>query len=163
ERVFIDLSVAAIADRAGLGNRQALVPAKLLLAFEDYRDDRAVPAFGWDGTQPAVDEAARTYSRFRLYARTLADVRPLAAPLAQQGIETVTQAAAIESVMAMNRSLSTLFAIVAGLGGLGYLAALATSLWSNVERKRRTLSLLRLLGVPRWGVSLFPLVQAVLV
>jgi len=163
ERVFLDLAVAAVVDRAGLGNRHALVPAELLLAFEDYRDDRAVPALGWDGTQPAVEEATRRYSRFRLYARSLEDVEPLADHLARLGVETVTQAAAIRSVTQMNRSLSTLFAIVAGLGGLGYLAALATSLWSNVERKRRTLSLLRLLGLPRWGLALFPLVQAGLV
>lgn len=163
ERVYLDLVVAAVVDRAGLGNRHALVPATLLLAFEDYRDDRRVPAFGWEGSFLAVDEATRTFSRFRLYARTLEDVGPLADRLAALGVETVTQAAAIDSVMAMNRSLSTLFAIVAGLGGLGYLSALATSLWSNVERKRRTLSLLRLLGLPRWGLALFPLVQAGLV
>ena len=163
ERVYLDLAVSAVVERAGLGNRHALVPAKLLLAFEDYRDDRAVPTYGWQGSFLAVDEATRSFSRFRLYARTLEDVEPLADYLATQGIDTVTQAAAIGSVLAMNRSLSTLFAIVAGLGGLGYLAALATSLWSNVERKRRTLSLLRLLGLPRWGVALFPLVQAVLV
>ncbi|HKY94836.1 MAG TPA: FtsX-like permease family protein [Kiloniellales bacterium] len=163
ERVFLDLKVAAVVERAGLGNRHALVPAGLLLAFEDYRDDRAVPALGWEGSQPAAEEATRSFSRFRLYARTLEDVEPLADYLAGRGIATVTQAAAIKSVMAMNRSLSTLFAIVAGLGGLGYLAALATSLWSNVERKRRTLSLLRLLGLPRWGLALFPLVQAGLV
>ena len=163
ERVFLDLAVAAVVDRAGLGNRHALVPAALLLAFEDYRDDRAVPALGWEGSFLAVTQAERSYSRFRLYARTLDDVEPLADYLAAQGIETVTQAASIQSVTAMNRSLSTLFAIVAGLGGLGYLAALATNLWSNVERKRRTLSLLRLLGLPRWGLALFPLVQAGLI
>lgn len=163
ERVFLDLKVAAVAERAGLGNRHALVPSTLLLALEDYRDDRRVPAYDWQGSFPAVDEATRSFSRFRLYARTLEDVEPLADWLAQRKIETVTQAAAIRSVTAMNRSLSTLFAIVAGLGGLGYLAALATSLWSTVERKRRTLSLLRLLGLPRWGLALFPLVQAGLV
>src|SRR5690606_13388237 len=120
ERVFLDLTVAAVVDRAGLGNRHALVPAELLLAFEDYRDDRAVPAFGWEASQPAVDEATRRCSRFRLYARSLDDVEPLADHLARLGVETVTQAAAIRSVTQMNRSLSTLFAIVAGLGGLGY-------------------------------------------
>jgi putative ABC transport system permease protein len=63
----------------------------------------------------------------------------------------------------MNRSLTTLFALVAGLGGFGYLVALAASLWSSVERKRRTLSLLRLLGLPGWGLALFPLVQGALI
>jgi putative ABC transport system permease protein len=163
ERVYLDLAVGAVVERAGLGNRHALLPAELLFAFEDYRDDRSVPAFGWEGSQPAVAEAERRFSRFRLYARTLEEVEPLADHLAQLGVQTVTQAAAIAGVLGMNRSLSTLFALVAGLGGLGYLAALATSLWSGVERKRRTLSLLRLLGLPGWGLALFPLVQAGLI
>lgn len=163
ERVYLDLAVAAVVERAGLGSRHALLPAELLLAFEDYRDDRSVPALGWAGSVPAVDEAERRFSRFRLYARTLEDVEPLADHLASLGIETVTQAAAIRSVLAMNRSLTTLFALVAGLGGFGYLVALAASLWSSVERKRRTLSLLRLLGLPGWGLALFPLVQGALI
>ncbi len=163
ERVTLELSVYAIAERGRLGGRNALVPGALLLAFEDYRDDRSVPAFGWEGAHPPPATEARIYSRFRLYATRLEDVAPLADHLATLGIETQTAAAAIQQVTAMNRSLSQIFAVIAALGALGYLAALATSLWSHVERKRRALSLLRLLGLPAWGLAAFPMVQAAVI
>jgi len=158
ERVFLDLTVAAVVERGRLGGRNALVPAGLLQDLEDYRDDVAVAARGWQGTRAPPE--SRRYSRFRLYATSLEAVAPLADHLAGLGVETVTRAADIDSVTQLNRSLSRIFAIVAGLGGLGYVAALAVSLWTDVERKRRTLALLRLLGLPRRALAALPLLQA---
>ena len=163
ERVFLDLAVYAIAERGRLGGRNALVPGELLLAFEDYRDDRAVAAYGWEGSGKPPAPEARIYSRFRLYAAGLEDVGRLADHLARLGVETQTAAAAIAQVTEMNRSLSRIFAVIAALGGAGYLAALATSLWSHVERKRRALSILRLLGLPAWGLAAFPMLQAAVI
>ena len=160
ERVYVDLTVVAVVERGRLGGRNALVPAALLQDLEDYRDDVEVAARGWRGSrEPPVPEA-RHYSRFRLYATSLESVAPLADHLARLGVETVTRAADIDSVTELNRSLSRIFAIVAGLGGLGYVAALAVSLWTDVERKRRTLALLRLLGLPRRALAALPLLQA---
>lgn len=163
ERVYRDLTVAAVVERGRLGGRNALVPAALLQALEDYRDDIAVAAYGWSGTREPPAPESRHYSRFRLYATSLESVAPLADHLARLGVETVTRAADIESVTALNRALSRIFAIVAGLGGLGYVAALAVSLWTDVERKRRTLALLRLLGLPRRALGALPLLQAALI
>lgn len=161
ERVFLDLTVAAVVERGRLGGRNALVPGALLEALEDYRDDVAVPAFGWEGSRSAPE--TRRYSRFRLYARDLESVAPLADHLARLGVETQTRAADIESVTRLNQSLSRIFAIIAALGGAGYVAALAVSLWTDVERKRRTLALLRLLGLPRRALGALPLLQATLI
>jgi putative ABC transport system permease protein len=160
ERVFVDLTVVAVVERGRLGGRNALVPAALLRDLEDYRDDVAVAARGWQGSREPPLPEARRYSRFRLYATGLESVAPLADHLARLGVETVTRAADIDSVTQLNRSLSRIFAIVAGLGGLGYIAALAVSLWTDVERKRRTLALLRLLGLPRRALAALPLLQA---
>lgn len=163
ERVFLDLTVYAVAERGRLGGRNALVPGDLLLAFEDYRDDRSVARFGWEGGAAPPTPEARAYSRFRLYADSLEDVGRLADHLARLGVQTQTEAAAIAQVTAMNRSLSRIFAVIAVLGAAGYLASLATSLWSHVERKRRALSLLRLLGLPAWGLAAFPMLQAAVI
>lgn len=163
ERVFLDLTVAAVAERSGLTGRMALVPLPLLLALEDYRDDVAVPAFGWEGSRPPPGPGQRHYSRFRLYAASLEQVQPLADHLAALGIDTRTNAAAIENVVAMNESLSRIFAIVAALGGAGYLGTLAVSLWTNVERKRRTQSVLRLMGLTPGALALFPMIQAAMI
>ena len=46
------------------------------------------------------------------------------------------------------------------MGGLGYLISLGVGLFAGVERKRRDLSLLRLIGLVRRDLMLFPLVQA---
>lgn len=163
QRVYRDLTVAAVVERGRLGGRNALVPAALLRALEDYRDDVEVSAYGWEGSRAPPVPEARRYSRFRLYATSLESVAPLADHLARLGVETQTRAADIESVTALNRALSRIFAIVAGLGGLGYVAALAVSLWTDVERKRRTLALLRLLGLPRRALAALPLLQAGLI
>lgn len=160
QRVFLDLTVGAVVPRGRLGGRNALVPAPLLEALEDYRDDVEVKAYGWSGSrEPPVPES-RHYARFRLYATSLEAVAPLADHLARLGVETVTRAADIDSVTQLNRSLTRIFAIIAGLGGIGYVAALAVSLLTDVERKRRTLAQLRLLGLPRRALGALPLLQA---
>ena len=41
----------------------------LLVAVEDYRDGRAVPALGWDGQVPT--DGPRYFSGFRLFAQRL--------------------------------------------------------------------------------------------
>jgi putative ABC transport system permease protein len=143
--------------------RDALFAAlPLLIASEDYRDGYRVPLLGvGDGNGPAPAE--RTFAGARLYARDLDAVAPLAAALRAQGLEVLTRADEIASVRAIDRVLSFVFVVLAAIGVGGYLVSLATSLLANVDRKRREIALLRLIGLGTGPVIGFPAVQALLV
>ena len=104
----------------------------------------------------------RRYPAFRLYARSLDEVAPLRDHLLSQGIEVETQAAAIAQIQTLNRNLTAIFALIAGLSAVGYASALGINVLAAIERKRRELSILRLLGLPGRGLVWFPLLQALL-
>jgi len=134
-------------------------PLGLLEAAEDYRDGRAVPAFGWDGDAVGVSEQ-RVYPAFRLYARRLVDVEPLRVYFAGQNLLVSTQAQTIAQVQSLSRNLSIVFWIIAGLALAGAFAAIFAGALASVARKRRELSVLRLLGFSTAGLLLFVVVQA---
>jgi len=134
-------------------------PLGLLEAAEDYRDGRAVPAFGWDGDAVGVSEQ-RVYPAFRLYARRLVDVEPLRVYFAGQNVLVSTQAQTIAQVQSLSRNLSIVFWIIAGLALAGAFAAIFAGALAAVARKRRELSVLRLLGFSTAGLLLFVVLQA---
>ncbi|NVZ87278.1 ABC transporter permease [Pseudomonas yamanorum] len=134
-------------------------PLGLLEAAEDYRDGRAVPAFGWDGDSVGVSEQ-RVYPAFRLYARRLVDVEPLRVYFAGQNLLVSTQAQTIAQVQSLSRNLSIVFWIIAGLALAGAFAAIFAGALASVARKRRELSVLRLLGFSTAGLLLFVVLQA---
>ncbi|MDF3198055.1 ABC transporter permease [Pseudomonas sp. 1912-s] len=134
-------------------------PLGLLEAAEDYRDGRAVSAFGWDGDAVGVSEQ-RVYPAFRLYARRLVDVEPLRVYFAGQNVLVSTQAQTIAQVQSLSRNLSIVFWIIAGLALAGAFAAIFAGALAAVARKRRELSVLRLLGFSTAGLLLFVVLQA---
>lgn len=131
----------------------------LLEAAEDYRDGRAVPALGWEGEAVGTNEQ-RVYPAFRLYARSLNDVEPLRVFFARQNMLVSTQALNIAQVQSMSRNLSIVFWIIAGLALAGAFAAIFAGALAAVARKRRELSVLRLLGFSTGALLLFVVLQA---
>ncbi len=156
ERVHLPLTIAAVAPAAAFGREGAFVAVPLLEALEDYRDGRAVPELGWDGSAGEP----RTYPSFRLYARSIHDVAGLKLGFEKQGIEVRTQAADIELVQRMDRNLSSIYWAIAVIGLVGFALSLSASLWANVDRKRKELSVLRLVGFRTGDIMWFPMVQA---
>lgn len=165
QTLVLPLTVAGIIPETAFGRDAAFVSLDLLTATEDYRDGAAIPALGIsDGdTAAAPAPAARAFASARLYARSLDDVAPLASWVRDQGIEVTTRAQEIETVKALDRVLAFVFLVLASIGVGGYLFSLAASLWANIDRKRREIALLRLLGLGTGPVIGFPVVQAVLV
>ncbi|MDF2395174.1 ABC transporter permease [Pseudomonas sp. 3MA1] len=140
--------------------RDALfAPLALLEAAEDYRDGRAVAALGWLGEAQAAS-AQRVYPAFRLYARDLDDVEPLRLYFAERGLLVATQAQTIAQVQSLSRNLSIVFWVIAGLALAGAFAAIFAGALAAVERKRRELSVLRLLGFSTGALLLFVVAQA---
>jgi putative ABC transport system permease protein len=157
ERVHLDLTVAAVAPARAFSRDGAFVSVQLLEALEDFRDGRAVPELGWRGA-PANTE--RNYPGFRLYARSIDDVAGLHEAFAGVGIEVHTQVAGIELVQRMDRNLTAIYWAIAVIGLVGFSLSLGASLWANVDRKRKQLSVLRLVGFRTSDIVWFPMVQA---
>ncbi|MDJ0739041.1 MAG: ABC transporter permease [Gammaproteobacteria bacterium] len=157
QRVHVELSVAGIAPVAAFARDGAFADVRLVEAFEEYRDGRAVPELGWRGDPPA---AQRSYPGFRLYATSIYDVEGLRNALTEQGIEVRTKAADIELVMRMDRNLSAIYWSIAVIGLIGFSLSLGASLWANVDRKRKELSVLRLVGFRTGDIVWFPVTQA---
>ncbi|MBX3489989.1 ABC transporter permease [Parvibaculum sp.] len=161
EAQFIELEVVGVAAPWAETEPAAFVDLELLIATEEYRDGLAVESFGWPGRQGVADE--RVFPRFRLYARSIYDVPGLRDALVAEHLDIRTQAVAIESMRSLDRSLSTVFAIIAAVACGGFVLALASILAANVQRKRRELSVLRLIGAPLREIVAFPITQALIV
>ncbi|MGF1626004.1 MAG: FtsX-like permease family protein [Alphaproteobacteria bacterium] len=155
------LTVVAVLPPEAFARPAAFVPLDFLLAAEDFRDGRAVPGWGFADDPPPPEP--RLYASYRLYAAALDDVASLDAMLVAGGDDVRTRAADIDAVQRLDRSLSILFLIIVGLGGSGFLVSMAASLWANVARKQRALSVIHLLGAPRRALALFPISHAALI
>jgi putative ABC transport system permease protein len=157
ERVHVPLQVAAVAPAAAFSRDGAFADLRLVVALEDYRDGHAVPALGWSGSAPPAEQ---TYPGFRLYAKSIYDVAKLKQWFSNQGIDVRTKAGDIELVMKMDRNLSAIYWAIAVIGLIGFSLSLGASLWANVDRKRKELSVLRLVGFGTADIVWFPMTQA---
>jgi putative ABC transport system permease protein len=158
ERAELALQVVDIVPEAMFPRVGAFVSLDLLVAAENYRDGRAVAALGLTGDEPHVGD--RAYPGYRLYAASIYNVTTLEQDLGAQGLEVRTNAADIDTVLSMDRNLSTVFWIIAIVGLFGFSLSLGASLWANVDRKRRELSVLRLVGFKSGSIVAFPALQA---
>ncbi len=154
------LQILAVLPVEAFSRDAVFAPLGLLEAAEDYRDGRAVTSLGWDG-EIGDPNVQRIYPAFRLYARHLDDVERLRQHFADQGLPVATQAAAIAQVQSLSRNLSIVFWLIAGLAVAGACAAIFAGALAAVERKRRDLSVLRLLGFSTGALLLFVVLQAV--
>jgi putative ABC transport system permease protein len=157
ERHHVKLQVAGVAPLSSFGRDGVFAEVRLVEAFEDYLDGRAVPELGWHGDTP---DSERSYPGFRLYARSIYDVANLKDDLTTQGIEVRTKAGDIDLVMRMDRNLSAIYWAIAIIGLIGFSLSLGASLWANVDRKRKELSVLRLVGFRTGDIVWFPVTQA---
>ena len=157
QRVSIDLTVLAVTSASVFARDAVFADVSLVEALEDFRDGHAVAALGWQGDAAPT---MRSYPSFRLYARSIRDVPVLQQRLFQEGIEVRTKAAEIALVTTMERNLSVIFWLIALIGSSGFLLSLGANLWANVERKRKQLAILRLVGFRSGDIVAFPMVQA---
>jgi putative ABC transport system permease protein len=157
ERVHLSLTVAAIAPPRAFPREAAFTSLGLMEALEDFRDGRAVPALGWEG-YPKRGE--RTYPGFRMYAGSIYDVADLEGQFNKAGIEVRTRVGDIQLVQRMDQNLTMVYWAIAIIGLVGFSLSLGANLWANVDRKRKELSVLRLVGFRTGDIIWFPMIQA---
>ena len=105
----------------------------------------------------------RGYASFRIYAKTLDDVSKLKDFFEEQGISVSTQAERIHEVRELDRYLTLIFWLIAIVGIIGGAATLSASLYSSVERKKKELSILRLIGFSNSMIFRFPIYQGLVI
>lgn len=138
------------------------VHPQVLLQVEYVRDGFQMPDWGLSTGAPLPDNKTVQYARARVYANSIDTVGPLAQWLASQHIETSSRLAEIENVKTINQVLSLIFGVIALTASVGCLASLVGAFMANVDRKRKDIAVLRLLGIPAKGIGLYVLVQAFL-
>ena len=135
----------------------ALVPARLAGILNLFGERN----LAWDDTLAEFVLGRRGYAGFRLYAATIDDVGSIKADLEARGIPVHTEAERIRDVLELDRYLTLIFLLIAVVALVGGAASLMSSLYASVERKRRDLSVLRLLGLSGGRLWLFPIYQGV--
>jgi len=133
----------------------AVVPSELLGVLRTAAQ-RAVSV---DAASGAFRMARGGYRGFRMYAGRIDAVPELHARLRALGIDTHAAVEAIARIQVLDAGLRRLFWLIASLGIGGGTAVLIASLYAAVERRRRDLGMLRLLGLARRQVFFFPVVQ----
>lgn len=155
QRIDARARIAAVAPATATQNAVVYGPLAMAAALEAFQER--------DSGQQAAPAQAHIFPSFRLYARDITDVATLERDLLAQGMEIRTEVGRIGWTLSIDRNLTTLFAVLTACGAAGVAVTLAVSLWGNVARKRRALSLLRLLGLPARALVVFPLVQGGLI
>ncbi len=161
ERGERTLRVQAIVAAVRFARPAAFVSPELLLDLEHYRDGYLVPALG-AGSGQSLESVGVGYARARVYARDIDSVAPLEQWLNQQRIETSSRLAEIDSVKAINHVLGLIFGVIAGAALIGCIASLVGAFLANIDRKRRDLAVLRLLGFTSSAVAVYVVLQALL-
>ncbi|MCE7764367.1 FtsX-like permease family protein [Pseudomonas putida] len=159
ERGERTLQVRAIVSSVRFARPAAFVSPELLMELEHYRDGYLVASLGASSGQ-AVDALNVGYARARVYARDIDSVAPLERWLNEQRIETASRLAEINSVKAINHVLGLIFGVIAGAALIGCIASLVGAFLANIDRKRRHLAVLRLLGFSSPAVSAYVVLQA---
>lgn len=156
ETLEFPLRVAGVVPLSVLARDGAFAALPVLLMVEDFLDGQV----GMDARVVPDAGAGRAFAGFRLHAALLEDVPALDRELRLTGIEVASRAGDVAGLLRLDRNLALLFLAIAGAGGIGYLVSLGVGFWAQVERKRRDLALLSLLGLRRRGLLLLPILQA---
>jgi putative ABC transport system permease protein len=160
DRLTIALTVAAVLPRAALDGETLLMDPVTMDRFEAYYDGYAIPDWGMAAGRP-LEGRTVAYESLRLYARDLRDVAPLEARVrARFDVQANSRAAQVAGLLSLGRNLDLALSLVASAALGGLFAALLSSFWAVVQRKRLMLATLALVGVTPAGLALVPVVQA---
>lgn len=153
------LHVTGILPESAADRKMAFVPLELLEDIENYRDYLEVPRRGFTG-EPNPNK--REYSSFRLYASNLDSVESLADQLAARKIEISARTRDIAAIRSLKNAINEVILIISLAIGAGFAAFTISSALSAVSRKKRMLGMLRLLGMRRLPLVIYPITQTLL-
>ncbi len=159
ESALLVFHVTGILPATALEGKKALVSVQAMEDLENFWDFISVPRRGFSGRQA---EAPRQYASFRLYAKNLDGVEILAQKLAEQKIEVITRAREIAGIRSLESAIKQVIFIISLAVGAGFIAFTSSSIQSLVARQMKMLGMLRLLGLFRLPLILYPVTQTLL-
>ena len=106
--------------------------------------------------------ARRGYAGFRLYTESIDAVAAVQHLLEEEGISVHTRRERIAEVRRLDHYMSLIFWLIAVVGVIGGISALTASLYASVERKKKELNILRLLGLLKREIIRFPVYQGLM-
>jgi len=159
ERAQIEVRVLAILPPESFARPAVFLTLPLLVEIEDFRDGFYVSGFGVEtGT---VSQARTHFARARMYADKIENVEAFANRMSAEGIETSSRLAEIKSVQSIDKVLRIVFGVIAWIALLGCAASLIGAFMANIDRKRKDLALLRLMGYGRVAMQAYVVMQSV--
>lgn len=159
ERGQQSIVVSGILPPEAFPREAAFVALPLLIALEDFRDGYRTDSFGVSTGEVQI-ETETHFSRARLYAAGIDRVAELEQWLNAQHIDTTSRLAEIENVKAISHVLGLVFGVIAGAALSGCLASMLGAFLANIDRKRKDLAVLRLLGFDRPAIAGYIVLQA---
>ena len=158
ERAQIEVRVLSILPPESFARPAVFLTLPLLVDIEDFRDGFYVSDFGIaTGT---VSQPRTHFARARMYADNIENVEALANRMSAEGIETSSRLAEIKSVQSIDKVLGIVFGVIAWIALLGCAASLIGALMANIDRKRKDLALLRLMGYGRVAMQAYVVMQS---
>ncbi|WP_085247203.1 ABC transporter permease [Gilliamella mensalis] len=161
EKGMTQLEVVGIIPENRYSRAAAFVSLDLLIEMENYYDGYQSDVFV-TSTGQLNPPHHTSFARARIYAKSLDNVAPLAFKLREKHIETRTEANAIENMQAIDRVLNFIFSVIAITAVLGCVLSFTGSFLSNIERKRKDIAFMRLLGFRSKGIMLYLINQAMI-
>jgi putative ABC transport system permease protein len=145
---------------------QIALPSGVMLA--DWRLGGVMRAaadkgLAYDPTSNRFVEAAAGTRGFRVVARDLDAVVPVAQAIRALGFEVQSREEDVLRLQRLDRVLNLLVALVAAVSLTGGFAVLGINSFANVQRKIGDFAVLRLLGLSRRATFVLPLLQALVV
>jgi putative ABC transport system permease protein len=158
EKDVLTFPLAPVSER-GTAERVAFVPAPLagILKLSQLRE------VVFERERGEFLLSRRGYASFRLYARNIDTVEGLRQFFEEQAIPVHTEARRIKDVLDLDKYLTLIFWLIATVGIIGGVMALLASLYASVERKKRELSVLRLIGLSGPVLFRYPIYQGMLI
>lgn len=161
EKALLPLKVQAILNEQQFPRAAIFVPMSLLIGVEDFRDGMKTELFPAASGKPN-DKLRKNFARARIYAKSLDDVAPLALKLREQfHIDTRTESKAIENVKAIDSVLNVIFMVIAFTSVVGCVLSLIGAFLANIDRKRKDIAVLRLIGFQQSAVGIYLIFQAI--
>ena len=152
------LTVPVTVEKGAVGPGQAVTSAHFggTLDLLRYRNVR------YDAQTDSLLLSRQGYAGFRLYTSTIDAVERVQVFLEEEGVAVNTERERIAEVKRLDHYTSLIFWLIASVGVVGGISALTASLYASVERKKKELNVLRLLGLLKRELVLFPIAQGLL-
>ena len=154
----LSFPVTIMSERAASGNI-AFIPAELAGILKLYKSRN----IKFDDNLKEFVLFRRGYAGFRMYAKNIFDVDGLRRFFAEKSLPVHTEIKEIKKVIELDRGMTLIFWLLAFVGITGSIASLIASLYASVERKKREMSVLRLIGLSGPKLFRFPIYQGIFI